>query len=45
MVSGSGPTTFGVFRTWDDRVAGAAAGLAMDGRFADALVAYPIEAA
>jgi 4-diphosphocytidyl-2-C-methyl-D-erythritol kinase len=41
-VSGSGPTTFGVFRDWDDRVAGAAASLAMDGRFADALIAYSV---
>ncbi len=42
MVSGSGPTTFGVFRTWDDRRAGIAAELALDPRFADALVAYPV---
>ena len=41
MVSGSGPTTFGVFRTWSEGVAGAAAELALDGRFADAVVAYP----
>ena len=41
MVSGSGPTTFGVFRTWNEGVAGAAAELALDGRFADAVVAYP----
>jgi 4-diphosphocytidyl-2-C-methyl-D-erythritol kinase len=42
MVSGSGPTTFGVFRAWDDRRADVAAGLALDPRFADALVAYPV---
>ena len=42
MVSGSGPTTFGVFRTWEDRVAGAAADLALDARFADAFVAYSV---
>jgi 4-diphosphocytidyl-2-C-methyl-D-erythritol kinase len=42
LVSGSGPTTFGVFRAWKDRIAGVAASLAMDGRFADALVAYPV---
>jgi 4-diphosphocytidyl-2-C-methyl-D-erythritol kinase len=42
MVSGSGPTTFGVFRAWNDRLASAAADLAMDARFADALVAYPV---
>jgi 4-diphosphocytidyl-2-C-methyl-D-erythritol kinase len=41
MVSGSGPTTFGVFRTWSEGVAGAAAELALDKRFADAVVAYP----
>jgi 4-diphosphocytidyl-2-C-methyl-D-erythritol kinase len=41
MVSGSGPTTFGVFRTWNEGVAGAAAELALDARFADAVVAYP----
>ena len=41
MVSGSGPTTFGVFRTWSEGVAGAAAELALDTRFADAVVAYP----
>jgi 4-diphosphocytidyl-2-C-methyl-D-erythritol kinase len=41
MVSGSGPTTFGVFRAWNEGVAGAAAELALDARFADAVVAYP----
>ena len=41
MVSGSGPTTFGVFRSWNEGVAGAAAELALDKRFADAVVAYP----
>jgi len=41
MVSGSGPTTFGVFRTWSEGVAGAAAELALDPRFDDAHVAYP----
>lgn len=41
MVSGSGPTTFGVFRSWSDGVAGAAAELALDPRFDDAHVAYP----
>jgi 4-diphosphocytidyl-2-C-methyl-D-erythritol kinase len=45
MVSGSGPTTFGVFRTWNEGVAGAAAELALDGRFADAVVAYPFATA
>ena len=45
MVSGSGPTTFGVFRTWDDRVADAAASLALDPRFADAPVAYSVAGA
>ena len=45
MVSGSGPTTFGVFRAWDDRVADVAASLALDPRFADALVAFPAGAA
>jgi 4-diphosphocytidyl-2-C-methyl-D-erythritol kinase len=42
MVSGSGPTTFGLFREWDDRLADIAAELALDPRFADALVAYPV---
>ena len=42
MVSGSGPTTFGVFRAWQNRLADVAAELAMDARFADALVAYPV---
>jgi 4-diphosphocytidyl-2-C-methyl-D-erythritol kinase len=41
MVSGSGPTTFGVFRSWSEGVAGAAAELALDPRFDDAHVAYP----
>jgi 4-diphosphocytidyl-2-C-methyl-D-erythritol kinase len=41
MVSGSGPTTFGVFRSWNEGIAGAAAELALDSRFADAIVAYP----
>jgi len=45
MVSGSGPTTFGVFRSWDDRVADAAASLALEPRFADALVAYSVAGA
>jgi 4-diphosphocytidyl-2-C-methyl-D-erythritol kinase len=41
MVSGSGPTTFGVFRAWNEGIAGAAAELALDPRFDDAHVAYP----